>query len=133
VLGCLGVAMTVMVTPMIITRVARHNEKLRPRVLKCWNVAAASIAGGRFSPAAFVEHTGRKSGRVYTTPLTSPRFGDGFLLPLPYGPQVDWCRNTVAAGRPYWSRHTSNARQQTTQHMTFDSHQERPGRSECTS
>ena len=44
---------------------------------------------------------GRKSGRVYTTPLTSSHFGDGFQLPLPYGPQVDWCRNTVAAGRPY--------------------------------
>jgi hypothetical protein len=25
-------------------------------------------------------------------------YRDGFLLPLPYGPEVDWCRNTLAAG-----------------------------------
>ncbi|WP_139830100.1 PNPOx family protein [Mycobacterium triplex] len=53
---------------------------------------------------ALFEHTGRRSGRVFTTPLASFRYQDGFLLPLPYGPQVDWCRNTLAAGHATLTR-----------------------------
>jgi deazaflavin-dependent oxidoreductase (nitroreductase family) len=119
-LGFLIAALTVIVAPQAVTRLARRNEKLRPRLLKNWNAATTRIAGRRFSPVTLIEHTGRKSGRSYTTPLTSARFGDGFLLPLPYGPQVDWCRNVEFAGHAVLRRRGCRYRLERPQVMTID-------------
>ena len=49
-------------------------------------------------PWSLVRHVGRRSGRVYETPLLIARAGDGFMIELTYGPGVDWYRNIVAAG-----------------------------------
>lgn len=46
-----------------------------------------------------VHHTGRRSGREYVTPVWGVRVGQTFLIHLPYGTNVDWCRNVMAAGR----------------------------------
>lgn len=46
-----------------------------------------------------VHHTGRRSGREYVTPVWGVRVGQTFLIHLPYGTTVDWCRNVLAAGR----------------------------------
>lgn len=45
-----------------------------------------------------VHHTGRKSGRDYVTPVWAEQSGSSFLIHLPYGIDVDWCRNVLAAG-----------------------------------
>ncbi|WP_371553314.1 nitroreductase family deazaflavin-dependent oxidoreductase [Streptomyces sp. NBC_00554] len=45
-----------------------------------------------------VVHTGRKSGRAYRTPVKVFKRGPHYVMSLPYGPQSDWVRNTVAAG-----------------------------------
>ncbi|MFF7451863.1 MULTISPECIES: nitroreductase family deazaflavin-dependent oxidoreductase [unclassified Streptomyces] len=45
-----------------------------------------------------VLHVGRKSGRVYRTPVKVFRRGPHYVMSLPYGPQSDWVRNTIAAG-----------------------------------
>ncbi len=55
------------------------------------------LAGKRFWYASVVEHTGRKSGKRYSTPIVADRVGDHFLIPLPYGTQVDWVRNVMTA------------------------------------
>jgi deazaflavin-dependent oxidoreductase (nitroreductase family) len=55
-------------------------------------------AGKRWSPYALVHHTGRRSGRAYTTPVITTRVPGGFLIPLAYGDTVDWYRNLSAAG-----------------------------------
>jgi len=47
---------------------------------------------------ALVRHTGRHSGRTYTTPLIVRQAGDTFFIALTYGPNTDWCRNVLAAG-----------------------------------
>jgi len=44
-----------------------------------------------------IEHRGRRSGKQYVTPVLVVRFGDGFVVPLPYGMQVDWFRNVMSA------------------------------------
>jgi hypothetical protein len=36
---------------------------------------------------------------VYTTPVVALPFGDGFVIALPYGADVDWCHNVLAAGK----------------------------------
>jgi hypothetical protein len=35
---------------------------------------------------------------VYSTPIVAERSDARFVIPLPYGPDVDWCQNVLAAG-----------------------------------
>jgi len=56
-------------------------------------------AGRRHWYAAALHHVGRRSGRPYTTPVVAEPVDGGFLIPLPYGTDVDWLRNLRAAGR----------------------------------
>jgi len=55
-------------------------------------------AGGAGQSAAVVHHTGRGSGRVYSTAVWAHRVGESFWVGLPYGTDVDWLRNVRAAG-----------------------------------
>jgi deazaflavin-dependent oxidoreductase (nitroreductase family) len=48
---------------------------------------------------AVVHHVGRRSGHAYTTPVIGWPIADGFIIPLPYGADTDWCRNVLAAGQ----------------------------------
>ena len=45
-----------------------------------------------------VHHRGRRSGKDYRTPVAIRATPDGFVLPLPFGDRVDWCRNLLADG-----------------------------------
>ncbi|MCT4356198.1 nitroreductase family deazaflavin-dependent oxidoreductase [Streptomyces sp. Je 1-79] len=45
-----------------------------------------------------IHHRGRKSGRVYTTPVKLFRRGGDIVVTLPYGPGSDWVKNVLAAG-----------------------------------
>ena len=47
---------------------------------------------------AVVGHVGRVSGRAFRTPVVAAPTATGFVVPLPYGRDVDWCQNLVAAG-----------------------------------
>lgn len=71
-------------------RLAQFNKVVTNRVL--------GPLGGRVPPYAIVHHRGRASGCPYETPVVAVPFGDGFVIPLPYGADADWCRNVVAAG-----------------------------------
>ena len=73
-------------------RLARFNRRLPNRVI-------GTFAGRRLSPVALMVHQGRRSGRQYRTPVMPLPLGDGFLVSLPYGPERDWVRNVLAAGR----------------------------------
>jgi deazaflavin-dependent oxidoreductase (nitroreductase family) len=47
-----------------------------------------------------LEHVGRRSGEVRQTPLNAFRRGpDRWVVALTYGPDVQWVRNVLAAGR----------------------------------
>lgn len=56
------------------------------------------LAGRKYWYASVIEHTGRRSGKHYATPVATERVPDGFVIPLPYGVGVDWLRNVLAAG-----------------------------------
>ncbi|MGE2720324.1 nitroreductase family deazaflavin-dependent oxidoreductase [Mycolicibacterium celeriflavum] len=45
-----------------------------------------------------LEHTGRKSGRRYRTPLLVFKTRDGFVVLIGYGPETDWLKNVLAGG-----------------------------------
>ena len=93
-----AIATTFVVQGYLVAKIVQHNKSLRPVLLKPYNKVIRPIAGRRFSPYALLEHRGRRSGRAYVTPVGAFPFGDGFVVGLSYGADVDWCRNIVASG-----------------------------------
>lgn len=80
---------------------ARREQILNPvRQFNKWvynPLVLLTIAGRRVY--AIIWHLGRRSGRIYTTPVVAEPVGDSFFVPLPYGVNVDWRQNIQAAGR----------------------------------
>src|SRR5262249_62361324 len=74
------------------------NRAIRRFNRNVYNPLAMTVAGLRHSPYSVVRHIGRKSGRPYETPVVAHAVSDGFIIALPYGDDVDWCRNILAAG-----------------------------------
>ena len=85
-------------------RIFRRHRDLLIRLgpfkafLTGYNARTRNISGTERSAWGLVTHEGRRSGRTYQTSLGTHPFGDGFLLPLGYGPRSDWYRNIMAAG-----------------------------------
>jgi deazaflavin-dependent oxidoreductase (nitroreductase family) len=77
----------------------RVRDAVREFNKRILNPAMMKVAGRRHWYAAVVWHEGRRSGRPYGTPVVVTPVSDGFLIPLPYGEEVDWLRNLRAAGR----------------------------------
>ncbi|MDQ2904920.1 MAG: nitroreductase family deazaflavin-dependent oxidoreductase [Chloroflexota bacterium] len=44
-----------------------------------------------------MRHVGRRSGKPYETTIMVWPLGEGFVIALTYGPEVDWYRNVLAA------------------------------------
>ncbi|MEU0535791.1 nitroreductase family deazaflavin-dependent oxidoreductase [Amycolatopsis tolypomycina] len=78
----------------------RHPAKDRVRQFNkhVLNPVMCLLAGRKHWYASALEHVGRRSGRSYTTPVVAGRVPGGFVVPLPYGTDVDWLRNVLAAG-----------------------------------
>jgi deazaflavin-dependent oxidoreductase (nitroreductase family) len=53
-------------------------------------------AGKRCSPHAVIYHVGRRSGRLYRTPVVALPTAGGFIITLTYGTKTDWYRNMQA-------------------------------------
>lgn len=69
------------------------------RLIRATGPIMSPFAGRRWFPLwAILEHRGRKSGRVYRTPIVARRTPDGFVIPMPFGEATDWVRNVLAAG-----------------------------------
>ncbi len=63
------------------------------------NPLAVRLAGSRYVPLwGVIRHRGRRSGRLYATPVAIAHTPDALIVPLPFGPDADWCRNVLAAG-----------------------------------
>ena len=76
---------------MVIPRsVARFNRVVTNRI--------SSLVAGWLPGFGIVEHAGRRSGRVYRTPVNVFRTWDGYVIALTYGPDTDWVKNVLAAG-----------------------------------
>jgi deazaflavin-dependent oxidoreductase (nitroreductase family) len=62
------------------------------------NPLTRRLARSSFGPFSIVRHVGRRSGKVYETPIIVAPIKDGFVIELTYGPDVDWHKNVLAAG-----------------------------------
>ena len=77
----------------------RIRDKIRRLNRSTVNPIILRSAGKRSSDYAAVTHLGRRSGRPYITPVRAIPCGEGFVIPLPYGADTDWCRNAMTAGK----------------------------------
>jgi deazaflavin-dependent oxidoreductase (nitroreductase family) len=55
-------------------------------------------AGKDKSNTSVVRHIGRRTGRMYETPVVAIEHEDSFLIGLPYGERTDWMKNVLASG-----------------------------------
>jgi deazaflavin-dependent oxidoreductase (nitroreductase family) len=76
--------------------------RFRKKSLARFNLAVTNrITGhfaGRLPGFGIVTHVGRKSGKVYRTPVNVFRMPNGFAIALTYGQQAEWVKNVLAAG-----------------------------------
>ena len=70
--------------------VARFNRRVTNPLQRHW--------ADRLPGFGLLEHTGRTSGRTYSTPLNVVRTSSGFTIVVAYGEHSDWLRNVLAAG-----------------------------------
>ncbi len=73
-----------------------------PRVVARWNKVGLNRVTRHIAPwmpgFGVVVHRGRRSGKVYQTPVNVFATADGYVFALTYGPGTDWVKNVLAAG-----------------------------------
>src|ERR1700730_2254544 len=76
--------------------------RFRKRWVAAFNLAVTNRITTRFANRlpgfGILTHVGRKSGKVYRTPVNVFRAPDGFLIALTYGTHSEWVKNVLAAG-----------------------------------
>ena len=76
--------------------------RFRKRWLAKINIALTNRITGLFAgwlPGfGILTHVGRKSGKVYRTPINVFRASNGFIIALTYSGQSEWVKNVLAAG-----------------------------------
>ena len=87
--------LAVLLAPILLIR-------FRKRWVAAFNLAVTNRITSRFANRlpgfGILTHVGRKSGRLYRTPVNVFRAPDGFLIALTYGRDSEWVRNVVSAG-----------------------------------
>lgn len=74
----------------------KHHMGLRKFNRLIFNPIIKLIAGRFFY--ALVIHTGRRSGKAYSTPVVATKKDEFVFVPLPYGANTDWLLNVQAKG-----------------------------------
>jgi deazaflavin-dependent oxidoreductase (nitroreductase family) len=76
--------------------------RFRKRWAAAFNLAVTNRITSRFAARlpgfGIVTHVGRKSGKVYRTPVNVFSASAGFRIALTYGRECEWVKNVVAAG-----------------------------------
>jgi deazaflavin-dependent oxidoreductase (nitroreductase family) len=93
--ACLSLFLAVLLTPVLLIR-------FRKPWVAAFNGAVTNRITGRFAGRwpgfGMVTHLGRRSGKLYHTPVNVFRTPDGFQIALTYGRDSQWVRNVLAAG-----------------------------------
>jgi deazaflavin-dependent oxidoreductase (nitroreductase family) len=75
--------------------------RFRKRWLAKINIAFTNRITGLFAGSlpgfGILTHVGRKSGKVYRTPVNVFRASNGFIIALTYSSQSEWVKNVLAA------------------------------------
>jgi deazaflavin-dependent oxidoreductase (nitroreductase family) len=100
-----GATLAIIVIAIVIIAIATTGVlmmRFRKRWLAKINIAFTNRITGLFAgwlPGfGILKHLGRKSGRVYWTPVNVFRASNGFIIALTYSSQSEWVKNVFAAG-----------------------------------
>jgi hypothetical protein len=77
---------------------ASLRDSLRRFNRRWFNPLMLRFAGQAPWPVARLEHRGRRSGAFRITPVLPWPISGGFVVPMPYGTEVDWAKNLHHAG-----------------------------------
>jgi deazaflavin-dependent oxidoreductase (nitroreductase family) len=91
--------------------------RFRKRWLAKFNIAVTnritSLFAGWLPGFGILTHVGRKSGKVYRTPINVFRASNCFIVALTYSSQSEWVKNLLAAGgcelKTRWKRYPLSA------------------------
>jgi deazaflavin-dependent oxidoreductase (nitroreductase family) len=87
--------LVLLITPVLLIR-------FRKRWVAAFNLAVTNRITSRFANRlpgfGILTHVGRKSGRLYRTPVNVFRAPEGFLIALTYGRDSEWVKNVLSAG-----------------------------------
>jgi deazaflavin-dependent oxidoreductase (nitroreductase family) len=76
--------------------------RFRKRWVAAFNLAVTNRITSQFAARlpgfGILTHVGRKSCRLYRTPVNVFRAPEGFLIALTYGRESEWVKNVLAAG-----------------------------------
>jgi deazaflavin-dependent oxidoreductase (nitroreductase family) len=76
--------------------------RFRKRWAAAFNLAVTNRITSRFADRlpgfGILTHVGRKSGKLYQTPVNVFRASNGFIIALTYSSQSEWVKNVLAAG-----------------------------------
>lgn len=90
VVAVLAARMASLLGPGAMRAIARFNKHLTNPIQRLW--------APHLPYYAVIEHTGRKSGRSYQTPVMAFFESGKIAVMLNYGTESDWVRNVQAAG-----------------------------------
>jgi deazaflavin-dependent oxidoreductase (nitroreductase family) len=87
--------LAILLAPILLVR-------FRKRWVAAFNLAVTNRITSRFAARlpgfGILTHVGRKSGKLYRTPVNVFRATEGFLIALTYGRESEWVRNVLVAG-----------------------------------
>lgn len=87
--------LVVLLVPVLLVR-------FRRRWVAAFNLAVTNRITSRFAARlpgfGILTHVGRKSHRIYRTPINVFRKQGSFLIALTYGRESEWVKNVLAAG-----------------------------------
>jgi deazaflavin-dependent oxidoreductase (nitroreductase family) len=76
--------------------------RFRKRWVAAFNLAVTNRITSRFAARlpgfGILTHVGRRSGRVYRTPVNVFRTPEGFLIALTHGRESEWVKNVLTSG-----------------------------------
>jgi len=75
----------------------KRHENLRKFNRNFFNPIIKLFAGNLFY--SLVYHTGRRSGKEYSTPVVAIKKNEFIFIPLPYGANTDWFLNVQEKGK----------------------------------
>jgi deazaflavin-dependent oxidoreductase (nitroreductase family) len=76
----------------------RFRKRWLARINIAFTNRITSLFAGWLPGFGILTHVGRKSGRVYLTPVNVFRAPNGFIVALTYSSQSEWVKNVLAAG-----------------------------------
>ena len=108
ILGIVGGIAALLAVEVAFGRLLHHpkgREMVRAFNRKVLNPLMLKRAGRRSWYASVIETTGRTSGKTHRTPIVADPVVGGFVIPLPYGEDVNWLKNARASHRAVVHHH----------------------------